>query len=81
MRDDDRLEPRGAGADMHVTINGASRTVLGDATVADLVTELVPYRRGIAVAVNGEVVPRTGWADAVLRDDDRVEILTAAQGG
>jgi sulfur carrier protein len=66
---------------MQVTINGASRVVPGDATVADLVAELASYRRGIAVAVNGEVVPRTGWADAVLGDGDRVEVLTAAQGG
>jgi sulfur carrier protein len=38
-------------------------------------------RAGIAVAVNGEVVPRSAWADHALRDGDRVEILTAAQGG
>jgi sulfur carrier protein len=33
------------------------------------------------VAVNGEVVPRSTWATASLRDGDRVEVLTAAQGG
>jgi thiamine biosynthesis protein ThiS len=38
-------------------------------------------RGGIAVAVNGEVVPRSAWAGHALRDGDRVEILTAAQGG
>jgi sulfur carrier protein len=66
---------------MRLTVNGTPRGVAGDATVADLVTELTPHRRGVAVAVNGEVVPRTDWPGAALRDGDRIEILTAAQGG
>ena len=66
---------------VRVTVNGAARTVEGDATVAELVGVLTPHRRGVAVAVNGEVVPRTGWDVTALRDGDRVEVLTAAQGG
>ena len=66
---------------MRVTINGTPRAVAGDVTVADLITELTPHRRGVAVAVNGEVVPRTGWDGARLSEGDRVEVLTAAQGG
>lgn len=66
---------------MELTVNGAGRTVPGDATVADLVREVTPQRRGVAVAVNGEVVPRSGWPATVLRDGDRVEVLSAAQGG
>ena len=37
--------------------------------------------RGIAVAVNGEVVPRSAWEATGLQPGDRVEVLTAAQGG
>jgi sulfur carrier protein len=66
---------------MRVTINGTPRGLTDEATVADLVAELTPHRRGVAVAVNGEVVPRASWVDAALRDGDRVEVLTAAQGG
>jgi sulfur carrier protein len=66
---------------MRVTINGSDRAVPGPVTVADLVGEVTADRRGVAVAVNGEVVPRTGWDGVALRDGDRVEILTAAQGG
>ncbi|MEV4541813.1 sulfur carrier protein ThiS [Micromonospora echinaurantiaca] len=66
---------------MELTVNGAGRTVPGGATVADLVHEVTPQRRGVAVAVNGEVVPRSGWPATVLRDGDRVEVLSAAQGG
>jgi len=38
-------------------------------------------RRGLAVAVNGEVVPRSTWAERPVGDGDQVEILTVAQGG
>ena len=37
--------------------------------------------RGIAVAVNQEVVPRREWASTPLRPGDRIEIITAVQGG
>ncbi|GGM22936.1 MULTISPECIES: sulfur carrier protein ThiS [Micromonospora] len=66
---------------MDVTVNGAARTVDVGLSVADLVREVTTQQRGLAVAVNGEVVPRTGWPDTALRDGDRVEVLSAAQGG
>ena len=66
---------------MRVTVNGAGRELATPQTVAELVAELVQRPRGVAVAVNGEVVPRAGWTSTALRDGDRVEVLTAAQGG
>jgi sulfur carrier protein len=66
---------------MQLTINGAPREVSGSLSVAGLVAELTAARSGVAVAVNGAVVPRSTWPDARLRDGDRVEVLTAAQGG
>ncbi|RZU51979.1 sulfur carrier protein ThiS [Krasilnikovia cinnamomea] len=66
---------------MRLTVNGSPHAVDDAVTVAGLVSTLTEARRGVAVAVNGEVVPRSGWSAAVLRDGDRVEVLTAAQGG
>ncbi|MFI5492587.1 sulfur carrier protein ThiS [Actinoplanes sp. NPDC051859] len=66
---------------MKVTVNGAGRTVDPGSTVEGLVATVTEARRGVAVAVNGEVVPRSGWSGAQLSDGDRVEVLTAAQGG
>ncbi|RQX04690.1 sulfur carrier protein ThiS [Micromonospora arida] len=66
---------------MELTVNGAGRSVAAGASVADLVRDIVAQPRGVAVAVNGEVVPRTGWPARALHDGDRVEVLTAAQGG
>ncbi|MEU8327954.1 sulfur carrier protein ThiS [Micromonospora sp. NPDC048839] len=66
---------------MELTVNGTGRSVPGEMTVAGLVGVVAPQPRGVAVAVNGEVVPRAGWATTALRDGDHVEVLTAAQGG
>ncbi|MFI6822280.1 sulfur carrier protein ThiS [Micromonospora sp. NPDC050187] len=66
---------------MELTVNGIGRSLPDTATVTDLVREVTTDQRGVAVAVNGEVVPRTAWPAATLRDGDRVEVLSAAQGG
>jgi sulfur carrier protein len=52
-----------------------------DETVAELLTRHAIDPRGIAVAVDGEVVRRGVWADTKLHDGAQVEIVTAAAGG
>lgn len=68
---------------MNILVNGDPVDVPSGATVADLVESVVPQRspRGVAVAVNGEVVSRSQWEDASLSEDDRVEVLAAIGGG
>jgi len=65
-----------------VRLNGAERPV-DAASVAALVAELaIPGApRGLAVAVNGAVVPRTRWAACELKSGDAIEIVRATQGG
>jgi sulfur carrier protein len=68
---------------VNILVNGDPVDVPLGATVADLVERVVPQRspRGVAVAVNGEVVSRSQWEDASLSEDDRVEVLAAIGGG
>jgi sulfur carrier protein len=66
---------------MRVTVNGGPDDVPAGTSVEVMVTGLGRGRAGIAVAVNDEVVPRSQWSSVELVDGDRVEILTAAQGG
>lgn len=68
--------------DPTVSVNGEPRAVAGR-TIAELVVELglPPTGRGVAVAVAGEVVPRGAWAERTLEAGERVEVLTAIQGG
>lgn len=62
---------------MIVIVNGEAQEVASGCTVGTL----APNQRGVAVAVNREIVPRSRWAQALLAEGDRVEILEAAQGG
>ncbi|GAB2975391.1 sulfur carrier protein ThiS [Nocardioides montaniterrae] len=63
---------------MNVVVNGEERSVAAGAVVADV---LPKECRGIAVALNWTVVPRAEHRSTALRDGDRVEIVTAVQGG
>ncbi len=64
-----------------VEVNGAPWDGPTVATVADLVARWCPSPRGIAVARNGDVVPRSCWASTTLLEGDRIEIVTAVAGG
>jgi sulfur carrier protein len=64
-----------------VWINGERREVAPDASVLDALEALGAPRSGVAVAVDGSVVPRADWPAHALTEGARVEVLTAVQGG
>ncbi|WP_371529652.1 sulfur carrier protein ThiS [Streptomyces sp. NBC_01283] len=64
-----------------VSVNGEARDVAAGTTLEDLVATLTAAPSGVAAALNETVVPRTRWSATPLSDGDRVEILTAVQGG
>ena len=66
---------------MRLVLNGEPTAVDDGASVADLVAVVGCGTKGVAVAVNREVVPRSQWGRWALHDDDHVEVLGAAQGG
>jgi sulfur carrier protein len=66
---------------MIVTINGETDDLPERSNVDVVVARLGRGRKGIAVAINDTVVPRSLWSSVELVDGDRVEVLTAAQGG
>ncbi len=75
---------------MRIELNGEPRELAAAATLADAVRELGvggpdgpadPKARGLAVAVDGEVVPRGEWEATPLREGQHVEVLAAIQGG
>lgn len=63
---------------MLITLNGTATEVAAETTLADLLPE---DNRGTAVAINGQVVTRDRLAEVLLAPGDRVEIVTAVQGG
>ena len=68
---------------MNVTVNGEAREVDDRATVVDVAGLLGKKRPrlGVAVAVNGAVVPKSEWETTTLVEGDRIEVLNAIGGG
>lgn len=64
-----------------LSLNGETVELGQPATIEVVVDGLGRGRSGVAVAVNGEVVPRSRWPATELADGDQVEVLTAVQGG
>ena len=64
-----------------IIVNGEPRDVAPGTTLAGLLAQLGAPDRGVAVAVDAEVVPRGEWERFTVRDGARVEVLTAVQGG
>jgi sulfur carrier protein len=65
-----------------IRVNGQVEPLLA-ATLSALLLEkeIAPDARGIAVAINGAVVPRAAWPATQLSAGDEVEIVRARQGG
>ena len=68
---------------MKVLLNGEERDLRDRASVRDavLAAGAPDEGRGVAVALDGEVVPRARWDDTALDEGQRVEVVRAVQGG
>jgi sulfur carrier protein len=64
-----------------IHVNGAPRELTPGTTIAELVAALDAPDRGVAVALDGEVVPRGAWEATRVPDEARVEVVQAVQGG
>jgi sulfur carrier protein len=63
-------------------INGDEAELTDGRGVDEVLSKLqIPDSRGVAIAVDGEVVPRGKWSDIQLKEGQRVEVVRAVQGG
>jgi sulfur carrier protein len=66
---------------MQITLNGQPQQATDDISLTELIGQVSDRTSGIAVALNSDVVPRSSWPDTTVRDGDRVDVVTAVQGG
>jgi sulfur carrier protein len=66
---------------MKITVNGAEHEAEDGSSVAGVVASVTVQAAGVAVALNDQVVPRADWKTTIVREADRIEVLTAVQGG
>ena len=68
-------------ASIRIHVNGAARDFIAAPTFEELLSELALAGRRIAVERNGEIVPRSRFAEARVADGDRIEVVVAVGGG
>ncbi|MGW0855775.1 sulfur carrier protein ThiS [Streptomyces sp. NPDC002690] len=78
---DHLADPAAMPAGVSVRVNGDPREVPAGTTLGALVASLTRAPSGVAAALNESVVPRSAWDATPLAGGDRVEVLTAVQGG
>lgn len=66
---------------MQVTVNGEGTELAEGTTVADLVAARSGAHDRVAVALNGDVVPRSSWPGTRLSPGDALEVLAPTAGG
>jgi sulfur carrier protein len=66
---------------MRITLNGTPREFPAPVTFAQLLDDLALSNRRLAIERNGEIVPRSRFADSHLADGDRIEVVIAVGGG
>lgn len=66
---------------MNISVNGEPRSVSPGTALDTVVRTLTAAPSGVAAALNETVVPRAQWPSTTLNEGDRVEVLTAVQGG
>lgn len=66
---------------MNIVVNGERQRIAAGTALDALVAALTAAPSGVAAALNETVVPRTQWSSTTLSEGDRVEVLTAVQGG
>jgi len=66
---------------MRITLNGTPREFPAPVTFAQLLDDLALTNRRLAIERNGEIVPRSAFADSHLADGDRIEVVIAVGGG
>lgn len=67
---------------MEVFVNNNSTSTLENQTIANLLAELnIQAERGAAVAVNNMVITKSEWVGYSLKENDKVTVIRATQGG
>ena len=66
---------------IEVTVNGKPCQIVAKSTLSSLLAELQVDRRLIAIAYNGDVIPRDRYDEVVLQDGDTLEVVRMVGGG
>lgn len=64
-----------------VSVNEKVHSFSPAATLQSILSELTISEKGIAIAINEQIIPKTEWDKTRLNNNDKILIITATQGG
>ena len=64
-----------------ITVNGTEVTLTGPLSVADYLEQNNYQIKRIAVEINGDILPKYSYSDTMLKDGDRLEVVSFVGGG
>lgn len=66
---------------MDIEVNGESKKINETANLKSLVDDIVDNTKGMAVAINSSVIPQSEWSGTLLKENDKILLIRATQGG
>ncbi len=66
---------------MKISVNGEIKEFNEESLTIDKILDILDYKTGIAVALNETFIIKTKYSDTVVKDGDRLDILSPIQGG
>ena len=66
---------------MIIKVNNKEMELSSQASLQQLAETLQMPDKGVAVAVNNQMIPRTKWSEKILQENDQVVVIKAACGG
>ena len=66
---------------MTVNVNNIQKDIHDESSVASLIVQLNIAAKGIAIAVNNEIVTKDKWQETLVKESDQITIIQATQGG
>jgi sulfur carrier protein len=66
---------------MILTVNGKNKELLDNSTLNNLLQQISQENERIAIEVNSEIIPKSNYAEFLLKNGDKVEIIKAVGGG
>jgi len=67
---------------MNIYLNNTPQEIQASSTITNVLGSLnIPAQKGVAIAVNNNVIPRAEWEAHILMAEDKVTLIKATQGG
>ncbi len=66
---------------IHIILNGSPMTLIGEVSLEEFLKSSNTSNKGVAISLNRSIVPKSKWSSTLVRNNDMIELVSAAPGG